>query len=222
MYSVEKLPKDLDMNVFDGLVIGFPVIHTHPTKRILAFIQSINKLSKPKATYIFTTCGLYSENALRIFAKQCMPKHIIPVLHRVFWGCPASDGALLAPYIKAFFTFPKDIDLKIETDACAFTTIIRNEECKLRMPRFKLYSIINYPNKLAGQLITFPIYTHQNACTKCGKCIANCPAHALEQDVSGYPVLISRKCEKCYRCIHSCPRKALSLSKKKRPKQTLC
>ena len=221
LYSVEKIPKTLDLNCYDGLVIGFPVIHTHPTKTILKFINNIERLAEPKPIYVFTTCGLYSANTLRIFAKYCIAKNIIPVLDRVFWGCPATDGTLLAPFIKLFYTFPKNLDTNIAVDVKKFINIVNNGSFRLKMPKFKIYSILNYPNKLAGQLVTFTIYLHNQKCSKCGKCIINCPTKALTKDENGYPLFHMQKCEKCYRCIHHCPNLALSLNKRKTPKKVL-
>lgn len=220
MYSVEKIPNTFDINNYDGIVIGFPVIHTHPTKRILEFIDRLNKLSDSKPTFIFATRGLFSANSLKIFAKHCITKNLIPVVHSTY-RCPAADGSLIAPFMNIWFTYEKNIDVKIASDSEAFITKIEHDNCKLSMPRFKLYSIINYPNKKLGQLITFRIYVHTEKCNKCGKCIRNCPASALEKSENGYPTFNSKKCEKCYRCIHHCPMKALSLSKRKTPKRVV-
>lgn len=221
LFSVENLPESFNLNDYDGIVIGFPVIHTHPTLRILNFIKNIESPSTLKPAYIFTTCAWYSANTLRIFAKQCIKKNITPILHRVFRGCPASDGSLLLPFIKRFFVFSKNFNKKIFDDVRTFHEKIESGNIDIKMPRFKLYSIINYPNKLVGHLITFPIFVHKDVCTTCGKCIDHCPAKALEKDENAYPVFISKRCEKCYRCIHHCPKLALSLSKRKTPKKVL-
>lgn len=221
IFSVENIPLHINLNDYDGIVIGFPVIHTHPSARILHFVNDIESLLTQKPSYLFTTCGLYSANTLRIFAKQCIKKNMIPVVHRVFWGCPASDGSLLAPFVKMFFTFPKNIDKKIADDVNNFHKKIESGNIFLNMPRFKLHSIINFLNKLAGRLITFPIFVHHEKCTRCGKCIAYCPAHAFERNESGSPLFIRERCEKCYRCIHHCQSLALSLSKRKTPKKVL-
>lgn len=221
IYSVERLPKDFSLNNYSGIVIGFPVIHTAPSKRILEFINKIEKALTNKPAYIFTTCGLYSGNALREFSKKCMNKNIIPVVTRDFNNCPAIDGVLLAPFIKSFYKFPKNLEEKIVLDVVKFKKVIKTNKYSLNIPGFKLYTVLNYPNKLAGQLITFPIYLHNDKCIKCNKCIINCPSKAIEKDKIGYPKFHLKKCEKCYRCIHHCPSKALSLSKKKTPEKLL-
>ena len=223
LYSVEEaeILNTVDLDCYDGVVIGFPIVHTHPSKIILDYIHEIDRLSAPKAAYIFSTCGLYSANALRIFSKHCSSKNVISVMYRDYRGCPATDGALLAPFVKGFFTFPKNLDKFIEEDVNRFAAIVEGGLLELKTPRFKFYSILNYPNKLAGQLISFPIFLHRQNCKKCGKCIINCPVGAYIKDEEGFPLFSITKCAKCYRCIHHCPNLALSLSRRKLPKKVL-
>ncbi|MFV0396257.1 MAG: EFR1 family ferrodoxin, partial [Coprobacillaceae bacterium] len=213
IFSVEEIDDTFDINIFDSLVIGFPVIHTHPSKRILSFINNLSALDKKMPAYIFTTCGWYSANTIRIFSKYCIDKNIIPIQSRVFWGCLASDGSLLAPRIKSFFTFRKKTKELIFKDIQRLKGLLNTNEVKLQIPRFKVYSILNYPNKYVGNKYIHPIYLHQEKCIKCNICVRNCPSKALLLNEKKYPVFYKEKCETCYRCIHYCPNKALSLSK---------
>ena len=220
IYSVEKLPDGLELSNYRGVVLGFPTIHTHPTKRILEFIDGLTRLQKKMPAYIFTTCGLYSANTLRIFSKKCMSKNIIPVVNHSF-RCAAIDGILFAPGVRFFFTNEKRLEVKIVNDCNEFKRKLVNLDIKPNIPRFKLYSILNYPNKLMGQHYVFPIYLHKDRCIKCGRCTMNCPGKAMYMNEENYPVYLKEKCERCYRCIHHCPKMALSLSKKKAPKKVL-
>jgi len=219
IFSIEKLPPNFNIEGYHACVLGFPTYHAHPPQIMLDFINSLKRLEKPMPAYIFTTCGWCSANTLRIFAKYCVKKNIIPVLHRSFNGCPAADGSLIAPFIKRFFRFSRNLDKTILLDVNSFYN--KAEDTKLNIPRLKLYSILNYPNKVGGRLITLKIFVHTDKCTKCGKCVRNCFANALKTNDNDYPVFIRKKCEECYRCIHYCPTLALSLRKRKTPSRTL-
>jgi len=48
-----------------------------------------------------------------------------------------------------------------------------------------------------------------NKCTKCGKCLRNCP---MKIDITKYENIISKKCIKCLSCVDVCHKKALSVS----------
>lgn len=88
------------------------IYHSSPSQSILKYFNSIKPLSKNKPVYIFTTCGLYSANTLRIFAKKCVSKNLISVLH-CSYRCPATDGTLLAPNIKIWFKFEFNYSRKV-------------------------------------------------------------------------------------------------------------
>lgn len=217
--SIEKLSKNIEIANYDSLIIGFPTIHAAPARPILTFIEKTKQLEKPVPTFLFTTCGLYSANTLRIFAKQCQQKNMIPILSKRYC-CAATDGILIAPTMNIWFCHEKDLDKKIENDVNDFLRQC-NRSPIAKIPRFKLYSILNYPNKFFGQRFSPQIYTHKKNCILCGKCKINCPMQSIEKDEKGYPLVDNQKCIHCYRCIHHCPKKALSLSKKHPPFKTL-
>lgn len=216
LYSIENLPSQIEYKKYDGVIIGCPTIHSHPTKRILEFLKNTQKNERFIPTFVYTTCGLYSTNTVRILCKKCKEKNFIPIMSSSY-RCKAIDGILLAPKVKFFSTYERNIENRIASECDRFVNSLAKKDQVIRIPRFKLYSIINYPNKLIGQLLTFPIYIHKNQCIRCGKCTAGCPANAMKMDREGYPVFDKTKCEKCYRCIHHCPKHALSLSKRKTP-----
>lgn len=211
--SIEEISDNFEIDEFDNYIIGFPTYHASPSQSIIKYLNSVRPLSKNKPVYIFTTCGLYSANSLRIFVKKCVLKNLMPVLH-CSYRCPATDGTLLAPNIKRLFKFEKDIIIKIENEADKIINEFYKTHHKVKFPRFKLYSIINYPNKLAGHYFYKPtIHLHKSKCTKCGKCIKDCPNNCFLTDKDNSPIYRKENCEYCYRCIHHCPSKALSLKK---------
>lgn len=219
LLSIEKLSADIEKADYDSLVIGFPTIHAAPAQPILTFIEQTTPLLKPVPAFLFTTCGLYSANTLRIFAKRCQQKNMIPILSKSY-RCAATDGILIAPAMKVWSCHEKQLDHKIENDVRDFL-----RQCLIppipNIPRFKIYSILNYPNKFFGQRFSPKIYTHKENCILCGKCILNCPMQSIEKDEKGYPLVDNEKCIHCYRCIHHCPKKVLSLSKRHPPLKTL-
>ena len=134
---------------------------------------------------------------------------------------PASDGSLIIPVFKRFFDFEKELQKKIILDCSLFLKLLQQDAPVGYIPRFRFSSILNAPNKLAGQLITFTVHLHSEKCIKCNKCIKNCPHKALKKAPKHYPLFIKKNCENCYRCIHHCPMKALSLSKHHTPEKLL-
>lgn len=219
IYSIENLPSNFKFEDYQGAVIGFPTIHSSPGKPINMFLEKLEKIKNPIGAYIYTTFGLYSCNSLRAFALKCREKNIIPILNKGY-RCKATDGILLAPFMKCWFSDEKRLKEKLKIDANKFIDLI-DKPLKVDIPRIKIYSILNYPNKLLGEAYVFKIYLHKERCIKCGKCIKDCPVKAYEEDIYGFPLIDQKKCINCYRCIHHCPKMALSLSKKKTPKKTL-
>lgn len=215
IYSIENLPSNLNYEEYDGLIIGFPTIHCSPPLRIMKYIDELKKIKKQLPTFVFTTCGLYQANTTRIFAKQCRTKNVIPALDAAY-RMPAVDGLLLNKHIRYFETYEKMLKTKVQKVCDKFVDILKSGQIKEKIPSFKWYSILNYPNKLVGEYYVFPIYLNREKCRKCGLCTKNCPAKAFDNK-DGYPIWQKEKCERCYRCMHQCPANALSLQKGKEP-----
>lgn len=219
LYSIENLTA-MDFTSYDALIIGTPVYHGAPSKIVKTYFRSLPPLRKKIPAFIFNTRALCSCNTNRLLAKLLLKKNIIPIKDRDY-RTPASDGALILPFIKRFFYFEKNIYTKIHLDCMDFLEQVQTKQLYGYIPRFRFSSVINAPNKFIGQMITFKIFLHQDKCLKCGRCIENCPHYAWERSKSGYPSFNSAKCENCYRCIHHCPAKALSLSKHSTPTKLL-
>lgn len=217
IYSIEKLPANFDIEKYDKLMIGSSTIHSEPAKPMKQYLEGIDKLSKPIPVFLFITCGLYSENTLRVFSRYCLDKNMIPVMHSAY-RCSATDGVLLVPEIRRFWHDEKKLERRIHHDIKKF---IKLNSLQPEIPHYKWYGILNFPNKWLGKHTRFKIYLHNKKCIKCGKCIKNCPMNAMDKTGDGYPEIDRSICINCYRCIHHCPKKALSLSSKKTPKKTL-
>jgi len=209
-----------NLNAYDALIIGTPTYHAAPAKVIMNYIHSMPPIKQKIPAFIFNTRGLCSLNTNRILAKALLHKNIATIMDRAY-RTPASDGSLLAPFIKRFWKFEKNIDVKISRDCATFLTLLKRRRLKGYIPKFQLGSILNAPNKTAGQFFTLRIHLHKSLCSKCRLCTNQCPYQAFSTDVNDYPLFNSKKCENCYRCVHHCPNLALSLIKGKKLSRTL-
>ena len=219
MFSVED--KDIpDIGGYDAIVIGTPTYHAAPARAITQYFDALPRLDKKAPAFVFNTRGMASLNTNRLLAKKLRRKNIITIMDRQYRS-PASDGALIAPFIRRFFKFEKDIEHKVGRDCRRFIGLLDKGEWTGYIPRFSLGSIINAPNKLAGQLLAIKIHLHKDKCAKCGQCAKKCPHRAISADREGYPEYSSKNCENCYRCVHHCPHMALSLSKYRTPRRLL-
>lgn len=219
IFSVEN-KEILSINSYDAMIIGTPTYHASPARAMMNYLDAMPRLLKKTPAFVFNTRGLCSLNTNRILAKKLREKNIITIMDRAYRS-PASDGSLIAPFIKRFFEFERSIEKKLDRDCFNFLELLEDGKPQSYVPRFQFGSIINAPNKMAGQLITVKIYLHKDKCVQCGLCTQECPHKAFENAKNGYPVLDSKSCENCYRCIHNCPKAALSLSKRRTPKKIL-
>jgi len=219
IFSIES--RDIpNINNYDALVVGTPTYHAAPAKVMMSYLDALPPLTKKIPAFIYNTRGLCSLNTNRILAKKLEEKNIVTIIDKAYRS-PASDGSILAPFIKRFFEFEKDIYKKINCDCAEFIGLLKADSPKPYIPRFQFGSIVNAPNKAAGLFFTLKIHLHKGKCNKCGYCIKQCPHSAFSIGLNDYPLFNSKKCENCYRCVHHCPHLALSLRKRKELKKSL-
>ncbi|MCX7709678.1 MAG: flavodoxin family protein [Clostridia bacterium] len=195
---------------YDYFILAFPTYHCDPSTSMMEFIKNIAASDKPKRAFAFTTCGLFSGNTLRIFIKECLNKNIIVEGSSVY-KAPATDGTLLLPSINFIYKFEKDIADRIRKDIGRIRGLIETETSRIDWPRFKLYSILNYPNKVLGKACKHRIRLIKELCSNCNQCVRQCIRNCW---MSGkdYPQYEITHCEYCFRCIHQCPKEAIVLS----------
>lgn len=220
-YSIDIDPINLDydykkLESYDLLIFAFPTYHCSPSSSIMEFIENIPVLDEPKKAFIFTTCGLYSGNSLREFIKKCSSKNINTNGYSVYRS-PATDGTLLLPPIPFMFNFEKNIAYKIKEDIKRIEEIIITDTIKTQCPSFKLYTILNYPNKILGKGYRHKFKLLKENCTHCNKCVSNCIRKCWSME-GKYSKHKGENCEFCFKCIHHCPNGAIILSKKTKTK----
>lgn len=220
LLNVQELGEVGFLAEYDNLVFGFPCYHAAPSPTMRRFVERLPIFASPKRAFVFTSCGLYSGNALRGFAKLCRAHNIV-VVHSAAYRCPASDGILLKPDSRRMASFGKRIQDKLAKDAALAEQVFAAPQPVGKIPAFRLSSILNAPNKLIGGAITRRIHLIEARCVKCGRCAKLCPYKRLDYSWDSYPVHKKQGCENCYRCVHVCPRQALTIQKNKPPQRQL-
>lgn len=223
-YRVDILPATLSFDYklisnYDLLIFGFPCYHCDVSNLMSEFIDNMPALSEKKKAFVFLTYGLYAGNTLRIFIKKCRKKNIYAGDYADY-RAPATDGTLLLPSIKFMYTYEKKIVSNILKDIEKIKKILSADTPKYKLPPFKLYTLLNYPNAALGKKINHRIKVRKDACINCNLCVKQCPRGCWISG-SSYPVFDKSKCDSCYKCIHQCPQEALILSEKTITKKKL-
>ncbi|MBP2027166.1 flavodoxin/formate hydrogenlyase subunit 6/NADH:ubiquinone oxidoreductase subunit I [Acetoanaerobium pronyense] len=212
-YDYKKMLK------YDFLILGFPTYHCEPSLSMTEFINNMPKFENEIRGFAFTTFGLYSANTMRIFIKEAIKKNLI-INESSIYRAPATDGALLLPSFSFMFRYEKNIKSRLEEDIFNIKKLLKKRKIKVNIPRFKIYSILNYPNKFLGKKYKRSFKIEKTTCIKCGICSANCIRNCWADD-GGFPLHIKYDCEFCYRCIHHCPKESILLSSKTKNKPKL-
>ncbi len=197
---------------YDFLIFAFPTYHCDPSSSMMEFVRNMPVLDRPISAFAFTTYGLFSGNTMREFIKRISSKNIV-VRGYTGYRAPATDGALLLPPIQWMFRYERKIALKIKKDIRKIQDRINYNEGKSVYPRFKLYAILNFPNKILGKAYKHNLYVVTERCVDCGKCMDQCSRKCWEKE-KGYLRYHKKNCEYCFRCIHHCPKEAIVLSAK--------
>lgn len=197
---------------YDFIVFAFPTYHCSPSSSIMEYINDMPAFDKHKNAFAFTTCGLYSGNALRVFIKKCLSKNIIINGYSIY-KAPATDGALILSTLPFMFRYENKIAHKIKSDIKRIENIINTDASVVQCPPFKLYEILNYPNKIIGKAYKHKLRILKEYCVKCRRCADNCIRKCWNTD-GEYPEYAGLKCEFCFKCVHHCPNGAIVLSAK--------
>jgi flavodoxin/ferredoxin len=201
---------------YEVLIFAFPTYHCSPSASMMTFIRNMPAFDKPKKAFAFTTCGLYAGNTLREFIKKCSAKNI-NVNGYATYRAPATDGVLLLPPIPFMFDYEKNIAYKIKEDIKKLDVIIKADTNKVECPAFKLYTLLNYPNRALGRAYKHKFTLLEKDCINCSKCVDNCIQKCWHK-TEKYPRYEAEKCESCFKCIHHCPKEAIILTVKTKKK----
>lgn len=223
-YNIDIKPINLSYEYstllkYDFFIFAFPTYHCEPSTSMMEFIKGMPGFKQQKRAFVFTTCGLYSGNSVRSFIRECIKKNVV-VCGSSVYRAPATDGSLLLPPFSFMFEYENNIICRIGRDIGKIHEIIENNNYGLYCPAFKLYTILNFPNKVLGKAYKHNLRVFKDYCINCRKCIDNCIRHCWKIGKE-YPEHDLRNCEFCFKCIHHCPNNAIGLSKRTKQKPKL-
>jgi len=220
--DVTSISKNFNYNNvtdYDLILLGFPTYHCEPSTSMLEFVEKMPVFNKNIKAFIFTTCGLYPGNSLRILIKNLDQKKIKTEGYMSITG-PASDGILLFPLtISNIFSFISYINKyqfttkwKLKNGLRLINKMLQSDEIKTRIPLSKWYVPINNIFKYKGQkeYIKYKDNLHilEEKCSNCNLCVKNCLRSCWEKNIVS-PEFNSSNCEFCLKCVHSCPENSI-------------
>lgn len=215
--EVDILPASLSfdfsmLNHYDLLIFAFPCYHNDISPFMYQFMKIMPKQTKKKKAFAFITYGLYAGNTLRTFISECVKKNIY-IEDYADYRAPATDASLIFPPFKFIYSYERKIGKSIAKDINKVRSILLTKNPSYKLPRYKLYSILNYPHEKWGKKLKPQIKVRKETCTNCHLCVNSCPRRCWTIGDS-YPVFNKSECETCYKCIHQCPAEAIILSKR--------
>ena len=74
--------------------------------------------------------------------------------------------------------------------------------------------VLGAESKTAEEVKIFTPKINEEKCTKCGKCVEACRAHALFQIAEKLPMLFEQLCSGCEACMLACPHEAIEIGEK--------
>ncbi len=189
----------------DLIGIGSPVFHLRILDPMARFLRTSLRYFGPSAkAFVFLTYGGISTG--RAFLN------VLNLLGRYGIGVVGGLKAV-APHFYAKTSFPDAAALDtVEAfctmlDANAFRVMPFNEAKRLFSYQRPAVRIVYPVARLVGKLRRLPIRIDTDQCVSCGRCVRDCPVHAL--GTQQRPVYDARKCIGCYRCTAVCANSAV-------------
>ena len=209
--------RSLGLGSDDGsLGFVFPVYGWRPPKIVARFIREglVSRLAGRSPGYVWAvmTCGFDVGYADKVFDQL-----LCPVLGR---GLDAAFSVQMPDTYIGLPGFrlnpPEVMDGKMRRMAERLPGIARRIQMREHVrdlgrgvfPRLKTHVF----GRIFDRFFVDDRFFHATAekCTKCGKCVSNCPAGSIGRTGDGGPVWRrDGSCTGCLRCLHGCPAGAI-------------
>ncbi|GHS86113.1 hypothetical protein AGMMS49957_03650 [Synergistales bacterium] len=198
----------LDDDTAIGLAFPVACFSTYPS--VWRFIESM-PFGYGREIFILSTCGGFA-GGMQGPLGEILSKKGYRLLSAKFFVMPGNYGNKTIPAEKNAHRLEKAI-----SDARAFVSdMLAGKASWGSHPRLARFTHWLAQTRAPWNFFyrMFPILTDKTKCTRCSICSDICPAHAIDKDEDGYPVVKSHVCESCQRCVGFCPVSALGNPKK--------
>jgi ferredoxin len=206
LYRVEDIlnnDKEVDINSYDIISIGFPSYGFNPPKIVIDFSKKLSQVDHKKV-FLFLTCAgpCYLNDVAFFGIKNILRRKGYAIIYEKTICMPAN---ILLKYDDEIVKRIYDAAIKrVEL----MTKDISNNIMKVRNDRFFPYLfqwLLFFVERIAIQTVPLD-FTVEKQCIKCMKCIRICPRKNI---IIKGRIKHGLKCEACYRCVYSCPQKAI-------------
>ena len=221
MVQVGPNPNYQILSDYDFLLFGFPTYHGRPSTSMMEYVDNMPRLRAPQMTFVFTTCGLYTGNSMRILITRLWEKNVIAAGHLQVRG-PASDGVLLyPPQISLMVKYEKKAGEKVTRAVSDISRLLNLQTTEPSKPTPKWYvplnGVVNFFGERAYHRYRDGLHILGDECTNCNLCVKNYERGCwlAGQDRPSFKPM---NCEFCLECVHNCPQQAIVFSEKMRDK----
>ncbi len=186
------------------LILMFSIHGFNPPQKVINLVNSLCKDDLSGVSLIAVGCN-------KTWANDSVTYDLVKKLKAC--GIPFFANEVIAMPLTFIMNFPKEMNQELINEAkkdinrCA-DSIMRQETHKREIPmKARVLSFAARAEKPAAKLFGLELHA-TNQCSKCGKCIRECPSGNIREGKDGKP-RFGFKCLMCMRCIYGCPEKAI-------------
>jgi NAD-dependent dihydropyrimidine dehydrogenase PreA subunit len=212
--SIAGKPATDDLNSFDLIGFGCPVMGFRPSFAFTRFIRSL-PVHPHRPAFIFTTYAGMLANAPWMLAACLQDRGFTVMAHQHFlgevsWPIARAAGLIINRGKPGVRQIPSITSFAGELAALAATRSADGLAQPASFSRswlnpFYYLALITSPARLRTMMGRKQVNTER--CTQCGLCAARCAAGAIT--LTPYPTF-STNCDGCWGCFNLCPAAAIS------------
>lgn len=196
---------DIRLTTYDAVGIAYPVHSFNAPQIVLNFVKQLPKIDFMD-TFIINTAG--EDHSINYASSNLLIKKLNNKGFKVFYN--------------RLFAMPSNFVVKY--DDKRINELIDEADNKIPHTVRNLIDRISYlPSSSISVKILASVgrlewygahflgkfFYAKNSCTRCGKCVNNCPNHNI--DITKGKVKFSWNCGLCMRCIYNCPERVIDI-----------